>query len=84
MVYLSLHATYHHNIIYSKLNVKLEYQPLYEQLSWNYENADLQAINKPIEGFIWERAIRNRDTDIQAGLSNETIIYICQNYIPHK
>ena len=83
-VHPSLHANYHHNIIYSKLNVKLEYQPLYEQLSWNYKNADLQAINKPIEGFIWERAIRNRDTDIQAGLSNETIIYICQNYIPHK
>ena len=81
-VHPSLQANYHHNIIYSTLNVKLE--PLYEQLFWNYKNADLQAINKPIESFIWEKTIPNKDTDIQAGLFNETIIDICQNYIPHK
>ena len=48
-VHPSLHANCHHQITYSKLNLKIEYPPPYERLVWNYRNAN----SKAIKGFNW-------------------------------
>ena len=56
-VHSPLHPNRHHQIVFSKLNVKIEYPPLYERLGWDYKYADSQSINKAIEMFNWEKTI---------------------------
>ena len=33
----SLNPNCHHQIVYAKLNLKIEYPPLYERLVWDYK-----------------------------------------------
>ena len=54
-VYPSLHPNCHHQIVFSKLNLKIKSPPLYELLVWDYKNSDSQSINKAIEIFSWEK-----------------------------
>ena len=67
-----------------KTHLKIEYPPLYERLVWDYENADLQTINKAIEMFNWEKLFQNKNIHDQLKLFNETIVNIVSNYIPNK
>ena len=39
----------HHQIVYAKLNLKIEYPPLYERLVWDYKNTNTQLLNRTIE-----------------------------------
>ena len=52
-VHPSLHPNYHHQIVFSKLNLKIKYSPLYERLVWDYKNANSQSINKAVEMLNW-------------------------------
>ena len=79
-----LHPNCHHQIVFSKLNLKIEYPPLYERLVWDYKNADSQSINKAIEMFNWEKLFQNKNIHDQLKLFNETIVNIVSNYIPNK
>ena len=79
-----LHPNCHHQIVFSKLNLKIEYPPLYERLVWNYKNADSQSINKVIEMFNPEKSFQTKNIHDQLKLFNETIVNIVSNYIPNK
>ena len=70
----SLHPNFHHRIVFSKLNLKIEYPPLYERLVWNYKNADSQSINKVIEMFNPEKSFQTKNIHDQLKLFNETIV----------
>ena len=80
----SLHPNYHHQIVFSKLDLKLEYPPLYERLVWNYKNVDSQSFNKAIEMLNSEKLFQNKNINDQLKLFNETIVNIVSNYIPNK
>ena len=41
-----LHPNCHHQIVFSKLNLKIECPPLYERLVWDYKNAESKSIKK--------------------------------------
>ena len=56
-----LHPNCHHQIVFSKLNLKIEYPPLSEQLVWDYKNAYSQSINKAIEMFNREKLFQNKN-----------------------
>ena len=56
-----VHPNCHHQIVFSKPNLKIEYPPLYEQLAWDYKNADLQSINKAIEMFNREKLFQYKN-----------------------
>ena len=79
-----MHPNCHHQIVFSKLNLKIKYPPLYERLVWDYKNADSQSINKAIEMFNWEKLFQNKNIHDQLKLFNETIVNIVSNYIPNK
>ena len=83
-LHLSLHPNCHHQIVFSKLNLKIKYPPLYKRLVWDYKNADSQSINKAIEMFNWEKLFQNKNIHDQLKLFNETIVNIVSNYIPNK
>ena len=52
-VYPSLHRKCHHQIVFTKLNLNVEYPFLYERLICDYENANIPSINCAIEIFYW-------------------------------
>ena len=49
----SLHPKCHHQIIYSKLNIKIEYTPPYIREIWNYSRAEADLINRAVENCDW-------------------------------
>ena len=52
-VHLSLHEKCHHQIIYSKLNLRIEYPPPYIRKIWDYNRSEIDSINRSIEIFDW-------------------------------
>lgn len=38
-----LHPNHHHQIVFSKRNLKIENPPLYERLLWDYKSANSQS-----------------------------------------
>ena len=42
VIHASLYSNYHHQLVYAKLNLKIEYPQLYEQLVWDYKNSNIQ------------------------------------------
>ena len=48
-----LHSKCHHQIVFTKLNLKVDYPPLYEHLIWDYKNADIPSINLATDIFDW-------------------------------
>ena len=53
-----LHPNCHHQNLFSKLNLEVEYPPLYERLVWDYKNADSQSLKKAIKMFNWEKLFK--------------------------
>ena len=51
--HLSLHEKCHHQIIYSKLNLKIECPPSYIRKIWDYNRSETDSINGSIEIFDW-------------------------------
>ena len=83
-VYPSLHPKCHHQIVFAKLNLNVEYPPLYERLIWDYKNADIPSINRAIDIFDWGNSFKGKNVHEQVHFFNKTILNIFQIYIPNK
>ena len=51
----SLHASYHHQIVYAKFNLKIHYPPPYERDVWYFQKADIDLIGRAMNEYNWER-----------------------------
>ena len=47
----SLHENCHHQIIYSKFDLKTFYRQLYEKTVWHYQQVDTELIKRSLEKF---------------------------------
>ena len=56
-----IHPKCHHQIIYSKLNFKIEYPPPYTREVWDYSGAETDLINLSIESFDWPKLFLAKD-----------------------
>ena len=83
-VHSSLHPNCHHQIAFSKINIKIDDPPFYERLVRDYINADSKSINEAIEMFNWEKLFQNKNILDKLKLFNETIFSIVYNYISNK
>ena len=83
-VHPSLHPKCHHQIVFAKLNLKVDYPPLYERLIWDYKNADIPSINRAIDIFDWGNSFKGKNVHEQVHFFNKTILNIFHNYIPNK
>ena len=54
-----LHSNCHHQIMYCKINLNIEYPPQYERLFWDYNRGNVESINKSIESVNWEVMFNN-------------------------
>ena len=59
-VHSSLHPNCHHQIVFCKLNLKIEYPPPYERIIWNYKHADTESINHVINTFDWQKLFQGK------------------------
>ena len=80
----TLHSTYHHQIIYAKLNFKIEYPPPYTCKIWNYSRSETNLINRSIESFDCSKLFSGKNVHEQVELFNKTLLNIFHNFIPNK
>ena len=83
-VHLSLHEKCHHQIIYSKLNLRIEYPPPYIRKIWDYNRPETDSINRSIEIFDWPSLFSGKNVHEQVELFNKTLLNIFHNFIPNK
>ena len=83
-VHPSHHSKCHHQVIYVKLNLQVEYPPPYTHEIWDYGKAQFDLINKAIENFDWNKLFSGQDIHDQVNLFDTTILNIFRNFIPNK
>ena len=83
-VHPSLHPKCYHQIVFAKLNLKVEYPPLYERVIWDYKNADIPSINRAIDIFDLGNSFEGKNVHEQVHFFNKTIQNIFHNYFPNK
>ena len=75
-MHLSLHPNCHYQHAFSKLNLEIEYQQLYELLVWDYKNTTSESISKATEMFNWEKLFQNKNNLDHLKHFNKTIVNI--------
>ena len=69
-VHPTLHLKCHHQIIYSKFNLKIEYPPPCTRKIWNYSRSETDLINRSIENFDWSKLLLGKNVHEQVELFN--------------
>ena len=67
-VHLSLNEKCHHQIIYSKLNLRIEYPPPYIRKISDYNRSETDSINRSIEIFDWSYLFSGKNVHEQVEL----------------
>ena len=83
-VHSSLSSTCHHEIVFAKLNLKVEYPPPYERVFWDYSRADKASINRAINTIDWDEIFANKTVESQVSELNDLLLNIYSNYISNK
>ena len=83
-IHPSLHLTCHHQIIFCKLNLKIENPPIYVCEVWDYGKAQTDLVNRTIDQFNWVNLFLDKNIKEQVILFNRTILNIFHNFIPNK
>ena len=83
-IHPSLHPKCHHQIVFAKLNLNVEYLPLYERLIRDYKNGDIPSINRTIEIFDCGNSFKSKNVHEKVLFFNNTILNIFHNHIPNK
>ena len=79
-VHLSLHEKCHHQIIFSKLNLRIEYPPPYICKIWDYNRSEIDSINRSIETFYWSYLFSGKSVHEQVERFNKTLLNIFRIY----
>ena len=64
-VHPTLHGNCHHQIIFSKFNLMVEYPPLYERLVWDNRKANIDSIQKALTQINWMFLFSNKSVHQQ-------------------
>ena len=75
---------YHHNIIFGKVNIRVQLLPVYIRQVCNYSQANVENIKSAIFNFNWSKAFENLSVDGKVKHLNETLLNIFRNYIKIK
>ena len=83
-VHPSLQPNWHHQIIFTKFNLKIYYPPPYLREVWHYKEANSDLIKRAISNLNWGKAFSNTNINQKVSLFNKTILNILSNYILHE
>ena len=70
-VHPSLHPKCHHQIVFVKLSLKVEYSLLYVRLIWDHKNTDIPSINRAIDIFDWGNSFEVKNVHEQVHFFNK-------------
>lgn len=70
-------------MVLGKLSVKIECPSLYERLTCDFKNANVQLIKGAIEKFNWEKSLEGKNVHDQIYSFNKIILNIFYNLIPY-
>ena len=80
-----LNSKIHYQIIFSKLNLKIEYLPLYYRYKiWNYNKSKPDLINTLLKVLIGQTYSKTKNVHEQVELCNKTLLKFFHNFIPSK
>ena len=74
----------HHQVVFTKFNLKFFHPPPYEREIWHYSKANTDLIRRSINELSWENRFSNTDANQKVYLFNETIKNILSNFIPNE
>ena len=80
----SLCSSYHHDIIYGKINFRVPLPPPHFRTIWDYENADPSSIHCAIENFNWQNAFESKTINEKVHVFSEVLMNTLSNFVPHK
>ena len=80
----SLHPNCHHQVVYAKFNLEVQYPPPYDREVWHYKETDTDLIQRSIEMFDWDRAFTNSNVNDMVDTCTKTIQKVLSNFIPHQ
>ena len=83
-IHPSLHQNCHHQVMFCKLTLKIDYSLTYAREVWDYEKAQADLINRAIDRFDWVNLFLDKNINEQVLLFNRTILNIFHNFIPNK
>ena len=69
-IHPSLHQNCYHQVIFCKLNLKIEYPPTYACEVWDYGKAQTDLINRAIDQFDWVNLFLDENINEQVTLFN--------------
>ena len=72
-VHSSLSSMCHHEIVFTKLNLKVEYPPPYELVFWDYSRANKASMNRAINAIDWEELFANKTVESQLSELTKTL-----------
>ena len=83
-IHPSLHENCHHQIVYSKFDLKIFYSPPYERTVWHYQQANTELTKRSLESFDWKNAFSNCNPNEQVYVLTKTLLNIMSNFIPNE
>ena len=72
----SLHQNCHHQIVFTRFNLKVVFPSPYEREVWHFKKANVYHIRKAIKGFQWEKSFQNMNVNDMVHLFNRASEYI--------
>ena len=83
-VHSSFSSTCHHEIVFAKLNLKVEYPAPYERVFWDYSRAEKASIIRTINAIDWVELFANKTVESQVDELNNLYLNIYSKCIPNK
>ena len=83
-VYQSLETNCHHQIIYCKFNLIIEYPPPYQRLVWNNTRTNVNSIKESTYQINWSTILCNKDVLQQVNILKSITLNIFINYVSNK
>ena len=80
----SLHPRCHHQLVYTKFNLKVSLPPAYKRRIWDFSRANPDSINRALNGINWERAFEGLDLDSRVSFLTECVTNVFSNLVPNK
>ena len=79
-----LHSDCHHQLLFAKFDLTIYYYAHFERTVRYYNRANSDLIQRVIDLFDWDKALRFNDLDKQVAIFRDTLMNIMQNFVPNE
>ena len=80
----SLCCSFHHDIIYGKINFRVPLPPPCFRAIWDYKNNNTSFVQHAIENFNWQYTFESKTINEKVQVFSEVLMNMLSNFVPHK